>query len=357
MDEIENLKEYKKYIKSMLDSYSNTLTKVMFDDFKVRAISEKDDEFATFTMYLNILIASLQRKDKEVTKKTEELIKHQDHLEEEITKRTKELEMSKKQLNENIKELKQSEAAALNIMEDLQKTLDDLQDSKEMIELQNIQLKKLDKLKSDFLNVTSHELRTPMSAIKGYIQMILKQTLGQLTDEQRKALNVALRNTNRLDSLIQDILDVSRLESGTMKFIPEKTYIKTMLEESVATMKISADLKHMTIKTEIEDKIPELTIDQERIKQVMLNIINNAIKFSPDGSIINVRAKKEEKNILFEIQDFGRGYQRINRKKSLKYFTRLIQEWIENMEVQVSDLRFLEELFLPMGEKFGWTVS
>ena len=108
------------------------------------------------------------------------------------------------------------------------------------IKQQNIRLAKLDELKTAFLNVTSHELRTPMASIKGYIQMLLRKTLGDTTDEQEKALEVVLRNANRLDHLIQDILDISRLESGTMKFIPRKTDIRIMMEETVETMQPSA---------------------------------------------------------------------------------------------------------------------
>ena len=223
-------------------------------------------------------------------------------------------------INEKIIELQQNEAATMSILEDLNETLENLKKSQIEIEKQNIQLKKLDKLKSDFLNVTSHELRTPMSAIKGYVQMTIKQTLGEITEEQKKALTTVLRNIDRLDHLIQDILDVSRLESGIMKFIPEKTNIKTMVEEAVATMKISAEIKHMTINAEVEDKIPDLTIDQERVKQVILNIINNAIKFSPDGSVINIRAKKEEEHILFEVQDFGRGIAKDKQERIFETF-------------------------------------
>ena len=240
-----------------------------------------------------------------------------------ITERKKrEIQLKERtsELNEKVTESKQSEIATLNILEDLQKTLNELQNSKEMIEQQNIQLIKLDQLKSSFLNVTSHELRTPMSAIKGYVQMTIKQTLGEITEEQKKVLTIVLRNVDRLDHLIQDILDISRLESGTMKFIPNKTVIKTLVEETVETMQIPADLKHMTIDVEVEDKMPDLTIDQERVKQVMLNIINNAIKFSPDGSIINIRAKKEEENILFEVQDSGRGIPKDKQEKIFGIF-------------------------------------
>lgn len=175
------------------------------------------------------------------------------------------------------------------------------------IEEQIIQLKKLDKIKSNFLNITSHELRTPISAIKGYIQIILKQKLGDINEEQRKSLEVVLRNANRLDHLIQDILDISRLDSGTMRFIPEQTNVKTMMTETVETMKSPADMKHIKINTIVEEHLPDLTVDRERITQVIINLLNNAIKFSSDNSNININIRKEKDEILFEIQDFGRG--------------------------------------------------
>ena len=188
------------------------------------------------------------------------------------------------------------------------------------IEQQNIQLKKLDKLKSNFLNITSHEIRTPMCSMKGYVQMLLKKTLGDVTEEQKRGLMVILRNVDRLDNLIQDILDISRLESGTMKFITEITDINKMIGEVAETMRLSADLKHVQIDEEMEDKLPELVIDQERIKQVLINIVNNAIKFSPDGTVIIIRAKKEEENVLFEVQDFGRGIPGDKQKKIFETF-------------------------------------
>ncbi|MCK4348815.1 MAG: PAS domain S-box protein [Thermoplasmatales archaeon] len=188
------------------------------------------------------------------------------------------------------------------------------------IEQQNIKLKKLDKIKSDFLNVTSHELRTPMSAIKGYVQMLLNRSLGEISEEQKRGLEVILRNANRLDNLVQDILDISRLESGTMKFIVEKTDIQKMIDEVTETMQSSADLKDIKIKMETEEKLPSLNIDQDRIKQVIMNLVNNAIKFSPDGSIINIRAKREEDNILFEVQDFGKGIPGDKQKKIFDIF-------------------------------------
>lgn len=191
---------------------------------------------------------------------------------------------------------------------------------KNKIEKQNIQLKKLDQLKSAFLNATSHELRTPMSSIKGYVQMLIKQVLGELSKEQKDALEVILRNTNRLDNLIQDILDISRLESGTMKFITEKTNISDLINDVSETMRPSADLKKIKIKTYVEDNLKELTIDSDRIKQVIINLINNALKFSENGTEINLSAKQYKDSILFEVQDFGRGIPKNKKEKIFETF-------------------------------------
>ncbi|MEA3457268.1 MAG: PAS domain S-box protein, partial [Candidatus Thermoplasmatota archaeon] len=203
---------------------------------------------------------------------------------------------------------------------DRMKAEKEIMESQKKIKEQNVKLKKLDELKSAFLNITSHELRTPMSSIKGYVQLLIRQSLGNISKEQEKALKVVLRNTDRLDHLIQDILDISRLESGTMKFIPEKTDLRKMMNEVAETMKSSSELKKITISTDVEDDLPELVVDQDRIKQVAINFINNAIKFSPDGSIINLRAKKEGNDVLFEVQDFGRGIPKDTQEKVFETF-------------------------------------
>jgi len=179
--------------------------------------------------------------------------------------------------------------------------------SEEEIKIQNAELKRLNRIKSDFLNVTSHELRTPMVAIKGYAQLLSDLSLGEITDKQKKAIDVVLRNTTRLNKLVQDILDVSRLESGTMKFLPEDTDIGELTRETAETMQSSANAKQMKINSIIEDNLPNLIIDPERIKQVLVNLVNNAIKFSPNNSDINIQVKKEGEYVIFEIQDFGRG--------------------------------------------------
>jgi PAS domain S-box-containing protein len=185
---------------------------------------------------------------------------------------------------------------------------------------QNIKLKKLDKLKSDFLNVTSHELRTPMTAMKGYLQMLMGDKFGKLTDGQVKALDVILRNTNRLDNLVVDILDTSRLESGTMKFMPELVDTKKLMDEVVETMQNTNMEKKIKIISDSEFELPDLTIDKDRIKQVFNNLITNAMKFSPENSEIHLRANIWKNDVLFEVQDFGKGIPKDELEKIFEVF-------------------------------------
>jgi PAS domain S-box-containing protein len=246
-------------------------------------------------------------------KAEEELRKAHYWLEQRVDERTMELSKSNQLLKKKINEHKR-------IVGELHIALERLQKSQKRIEQQNIRLKKLDRIKSNFLNATSHELRTPIAAIKGYVQMILMTTLGPISEEQQKGLEVALRNANHLDHLIQDILDVSRLESGTMKFIPVRTNVMKMVIDATETMLSVASTKHILIDTEILQQIPELMIDQERIKQVIVNLLNNAIKFSPENSTIIMRVKKDEKEVLFEVEDFGRGIPKSEQKKIFEIF-------------------------------------
>jgi signal transduction histidine kinase len=281
-------------------------SKVGEGNFEVNIEIFANNEIGQLARDFNKMIDNLK-------KSRNELLDVQKTLEEKVEERTSEL-------NEKIAELKQNETAALNIMDDLQDTVKELQQSQSIIKEQNVQLQKLNRIKSNFLNITSHELRTPMSAIKGYIQMMLLGKLGEINEDQKHSMEVILRNSNRLDRLIQDILDISRLESGTMKFVTEKTDVTKMIKEIADTMQASAGLKRIKITSETGMDVPELIIDKDRITQVVVNLINNAIKFSPDGSIINIRTRKEKEDVLFEVQDFGRGVPEEHQKKIFQTF-------------------------------------
>ena len=183
----------------------------------------------------------------------------------------------------------------------------DRKEAEEVIAKKNEELKKLDVLKSNFINITSHEIRTPMTAIKGHIEMMMNGLFGEVPEEQKKSLEVVLRNTNRLDALIDDVLDTSRLESGTMKFIAEKASVEGLMEEIVETMQKHADIRKIRIRKSVDEGVSDLVVDRLRIIQVFVNLLNNAIKFSDVDSIVEFSAINQDDNVLFEVRDTGRG--------------------------------------------------
>jgi PAS domain S-box-containing protein len=238
----------------------------------------------------------------------EELHKAHYWLEKRVEERTMELTKSNALLKKKVNEYKRT-------VGELHIELDRLQKSQKKIEQQNSRLKKLYQSKSNFLNITSHELRTPITEINENIKFLLTKNLGSINVEQKRDIDAVVRNINLLDHLIQDIIDISRLESGTMKFIPKRVNIEKIIADTTETMRPSADKKLIKITTEIEQGMPELIIDQERIIQVLVNILNNAINVSPEKSSITIQVKKEHDDVLFEVQDCGREIPKNKQKK------------------------------------------
>ncbi len=181
---------------------------------------------------------------------------------------------------------------------------------------------KLNQIKSDFFEVTTREIRSPLTTIKGYMEMLSNRTFGEINDEQKKYLDIMLRNTNQLDNLVSDLVDISSIESGDMTFTLIKTSISKMVNEAVEKIQLSANVKNIVVNVEIEDQIPDLIIDQDRIKQVLIGILRYTIKFSPDKTTVNMRAKKQETDVLFEIQDQGLNIPKDKQKKIFKAFYR-----------------------------------
>ena len=181
---------------------------------------------------------------------------------------------------------------------------------------------KLNQIKSDFFEVTTREIRSPLTTIKGYMEMLSNRAFGEINDEQKKYLEIMLRNTNQLDNLVSDLMDISSIVSGNMIFTLEKTIVTKIMNEAVEKIQSSANVKNIAVNVEIEDQIPDLIVDQNRIKQVIINILGYTIKFSPDKTTINLRVKKQETDVLFEIQDQGMDIPKDKQKRLFKAFYR-----------------------------------
>ncbi|KYK21094.1 hypothetical protein AYK25_03700 [Thermoplasmatales archaeon SM1-50] len=164
----------------------------------------------------------------------------------------------------------------------------------------------LDKSKSEFLSITSHELRTPITPLKVQLQMLQQEYFGKLTEKQKESLEVILRNTERLNKIIEDFLEVSRIEAARLKFIFRYTNVSDIIKETVKFMNGFAKQKNISLMI-ICGTLPSIEVDPDRISQVLRNLIHNAIKFSPESSSIEIGAQVKKDFIRFSVKDKGVG--------------------------------------------------
>lgn len=169
--------------------------------------------------------------------------------------------------------------------------------------------KELDRLKTNFVSSVTHELRTPLVAIDKSISLILTKSAGEISPTQEEFLSIAQRNIKRLSNLINDLLDLSKLEAGKMEIKAKPTLIEYVVNESVETLKNWSKTKSISIEKKIEEGIGEVNIDPDRIIQVLNNLIGNAIKFTPNNGniIVSVSSHNEGKEAVFTVEDNGLG--------------------------------------------------
>jgi len=169
--------------------------------------------------------------------------------------------------------------------------------------------KELDDLKDQFLSNVTHELRNPIGAIKQSISVILEGTAGPLSDPQEKFLANAKRNLERLSALVDDILDLAKLEAKKMELKLKSIPLSTVIDEVCETLNTWAANKGITLAKDIQENIPDINVDPDRVIQILLNIMSNAIKFTPKGGTITVGAKVEasKDHIVMTVQDTGVG--------------------------------------------------
>jgi signal transduction histidine kinase len=164
----------------------------------------------------------------------------------------------------------------------------------------------LDKSKSEFLSITSHELRTPITPLKAQLQMLQQEYFGTLTEKQKQSLAVIIRNAERLNKIIEDFLEVSRIEAARLKFVFKQTNLSEIINETMEFMNGFAQQKNITLVNK-SDELPTIEIDPDRISQVLRNLIHNAIKFSPKDSCIEIDAQTQKDSIQFSVKDKGVG--------------------------------------------------
>jgi signal transduction histidine kinase len=169
------------------------------------------------------------------------------------------------------------------------------------------QLRELDRLKSSFLANMSHELRTPLNSILGFSDVMLEELDGPLTENMANDLGLIQKNGQHLLHLINDVLDMAKIESGKMNLTLEKFAVHEILEEVTSITSPLASAKNLALFIENEsDQTVEISADRTRLRQVMINVINNAIKFTEKGKI-SMRVVPQDENVLITVRDTGIG--------------------------------------------------
>jgi len=175
------------------------------------------------------------------------------------------------------------------VLEDKQRFVN-LKDFADRLERTNQELRKIDSMKSEFVSVASHELRTPLTVIKNAVQLILSGKTGEINAHQEKFLSMAERNINRLIHILNDLLNLSKIESGKIELKFENVALEEIIESAASSLRLHADVKAIRIEVEIPKPLPEVYGDKEQIEQVLTNLVGNAVKFTPDGGRILISA-------------------------------------------------------------------
>jgi len=186
--------------------------------------------------------------------------------------------------------------------------------------------REVDRMKTQFVSMVSHELRTPLTSIKGFTEMILDEDFGEINEEQQEFLGIVEANADRLIALVNDLLDISRIESGRVQLKLEAADVEEMITIVVATMEHLIQEKTQTLEVAIEPSLPFIELDRDRIVQVLTNLVSNAYKYTPASGHIRILVERADGFVRFAVADNGFGISEEDQKKLFTRFFRVDSE-------------------------------
>jgi len=198
-----------------------------------------------------------------------------------------------------------------------------LEKNHEELEKLAVELKRTTRAKSEFLANMSHELRTPLNSINGFSEILSDETFGPLNEKQKKYVNNILTSGKHLLLLINQILDMAKVESGKMKLALSSLPMKSLLNEISLLVEDMVSKKKIEMLLEIAEDLPDIEGDELKVKEIIYNLLSNAVKFTPEGGKIGMRAKKVDSKIEIEIWDTGVGIAPENINKIFEGFFRV----------------------------------
>jgi PAS domain S-box-containing protein len=179
-----------------------------------------------------------------------------------------------------------------------------------------------DRAKTEFVSMVSHELRTPMTSIKGYTDLMLMESVGSLSDGQEKFLSIVRNNVDRLTMLVDDLLDISRIESGRLELAPQPISLQAAVDRVVASIEARAKEKGVLLRSQLPSDLPMVHADPDRVAQVLTNLVGNAYQYTPSGGEIVVSAQARDGEVHVAVQDTGIGISPEDREKIFDRFFR-----------------------------------
>jgi len=183
-------------------------------------------------------------------------------------------------------------------------------------------IKEVDQMKDEFIAMASHELRTPITAVKGYLSLILEGSLGKVSTKMKPAIEQVMASANRLAGLVEDLLDVSRIEQSRLQLDSKNIVPTAIIKNVVEELSLSAQDKKISLNFKTTGNIPKILVDADKLKQILINLIGNAIKYTEKGSV-DVSCQVVDNRVAIRVKDTGIGIAPEYQKRLFEKFFRV----------------------------------
>lgn len=234
-----------------------------------------------------------------------------------------------------------------------------LTETTNQLKIANGKLKELDKLKDEFVSLASHELRTPMTVIKSYIWMLLEGRVGNLSEKQKSYLGKTYISTNRLINMVNDMLNISRIESGRLTIEPKALLLPSLIQEVIGEMRTRAEEQKILLTfAPPQNQVADVFADADKIKQVLINLIGNSLKFTPEGGKILIICEQKDGYVAVHVVDSGKGIKREDMDKLFKKFNMLGGNYLTKQTGQGTGLGlYLSKSLIELHKGRIWVAS
>lgn len=211
-------------------------------------------------------------------------------------------------------------------------------------------------MKDDFVSLVSHELRTPLTSIKGYVDLLIDGDAGEVTEEQKEFLDIVKSNSNRLVLLVNDLLDVSRIEAGRISLRVQPVDVAGSIDEVATSLRPLMEQKRQSLKLEVPADLPQARADRDRVVQIITNLLSNAQQVHAGRRTVAVRAQAGENEVRVEVSDTGVGLSADERDKLFTKFFRAQNPATQNVSGTGLGLNIVKSLVERQGGRI-WVTS